>query len=147
MKRIIPKQKSQVFRNNIPYLLSKTNIWISEIEFIKIEQDFLKELLAEHVIGLCDTDNFTKAKLLLKGINHEAIVGESLIESIKEHKINLGLLIENIFLKKENIFREQHGFLNNEVENYFDNFKYLKKEVFDLILIIMRKEKQQNLLT
>lgn len=146
MKKIIPKQKSEVFMNSIEYLHHKTTSWISEIEFIRIEQDFLKELLAEYIIGLCDTHNFTKAKLLLNGINHEAVLGETLIESIKEHKVNLALLIENIYLKKENLFRDNHESLKNEVRNYFDNFKYIKKEVFELILLIMKKEKQQNLL-
>jgi len=146
MKRLIPKQKAPSFNNSVEYLHSKTQFWISEIEFIKIEQNFLKELLAEHIIGLCDTNNFTKAKLLLNGINHEAILGETLIESIKEHKINLGLLIENIYLKKENIFRDNHELLKTELKNYIENFKYIKEEVFELILLIMKKEKQHKLL-
>ena len=108
MKRLIPKQKAPIFNNSIEYLHSKSQEWISEIEFIEIEQDFLKELLGEHIIGLCDTNNFAKAKLFLNGINHEKILGEKLIKSIKEHKINLALLIENIYLKRENLFRDNH---------------------------------------
>jgi len=146
MKHIIQKQKAPIFSNSIEYLHGKTQNWISEIEFIKIEQDFLKELLAEHIIGLCDTNNFSKAKLYLNGINHETILGETLIESIKEHQINLALLVENIYLKKENLFRENHEFLKNELKNYIDNFKYIKEQVFELILLIMKKEKQQKLL-
>jgi len=146
MKRVIPKQKTPIFNNSIEYLHSKTNYWISEIEFIRIEQDFLKELLTEHIMGLCDTNNFNKAKLLLNGINHETILGETLIESTKEHQINLALLVENIYLKKENLFRENHEFLKNELKNYIDNFKYIKEQVFELILLIMKKEKQQKLL-
>ncbi|WP_456379044.1 hypothetical protein [Lutibacter sp.] len=146
MKQVIPKQKAQVFNNSIEYLHGKTQHWISEIEFIKIEQDFLKELLAEHIMGLCDTNNFTKAKLFLNGIHHEAILGETLIESIKEHQINLALLLENIFLKKEKLFRENHELLKIEFVNYIDNFKYIKQQVFELILRIMKKEKQHKLL-
>lgn len=146
MKRIIPKQKEPIFNNSIEYLHSKSQQWISEIEFIKVEQDFLKELLGEHVLELCDTNNFTKAKLLLNGINHEALLGESLIESIKELKINLALLSESIHLKKENLFRENHEFLKIEVKNYIENFKYIKKQVFELILRIIKKEKQHKLL-
>jgi len=146
MKHIIQKQKTPIFNNSIEYLHGKTQSWISEIEFIKVEQDFLKELLTEHIMGLCDTNNFSKAKLYLNGINHETILGETLIESIKEHQINLALLVENIYLKKENLFRENHEFLKNELKNYIDNFKYIKEQVFELILLIMKKEKQQKLL-
>lgn len=147
MKHLIPEQKATSFSNSVEYLHSKAKNWISEIEFIKVEQDFLKELLAEHIMGLCDTNNFSKGKLYLNGINHEAKLGESLIESINNHKINLALLIENIYLKKESLFRDNHEFLRNEVKNYIENFKYLKKQVFELILFIMKKEKQQKLLT
>ena len=146
MKRIIPKQKVPVFSNSIEYLHNKTKHWISEIEFIKIEQDFLKELLVEHVMGLCTSNNYKNAKLYLKGIYHEKILGEKLIASIKEHQINLALLLENIYLKKEDSFRKDHEHLKIELLNYIDNFKYIKEQVFELVLNIMNKEKQKKLL-
>ena len=146
MKRLIAKQKAPIFSNSIEHLHNKTKYWISEIEFIKIEQDFLKELLGEHVMGLCTSNNFKNAKLFLKVIYHEKILGEKLTKSIKEHQINLALLIENIYLKKEDSFRKDHEHLKIELINYIDNFKYIKEQVFELILHIMKKEKQQKLL-
>ena len=146
MKRLIPKQKAAIFNNSIEYLHSKSQQWISEIEFIEIEQDFLKELLGDHIMGLCDTNNFSKAKLFLNGINHEKVLGDKLIKSIKEHKINLALLIENIYLKRENLFRDNQEFLKIEFQNYVENFKYIKEQVFELILQIMKKEKKEKLL-
>lgn len=146
MKRIIPKQKMPAFDNSVDHLLSKTKKWISEIEFIKVEQDFLKELLSEHIFSLCTTHNFQKAKLLLNGITHEHKLGDELLINIKDHSVNLSLLIENIYLKREENFRKNHENLKIEVINYVDNFKYLKEQVFDLVLQIMRKEKQQKLL-
>lgn len=147
MKRVIPKQqKVAVYKHNIDYLHSKSKQWISEIKFINVEQNFLKELLAEHIIGLCDSNNFTKAKLFLNGINHEIKLGDKLLNSIKEHNINLALLIENVYLKKEGAIRENHKFLKTDVKNYIENFKYIKEQVFEIILHIMKKEKQQKLL-
>ena len=146
MKKIIPNQKSTIFNSSIEQLKSETYEWISEIEFIKIEQDFLNELLTDHIIGLCKTDNFNKAKLLLNGIAHESKLGDELICSIKDHKMNLALLLENIYLKKENDFRETHQLLLNEVKNYMQNFKYIKQQVFDLVLFIMKMSKNKKLL-
>ncbi|WP_456461096.1 hypothetical protein [Lutibacter sp.] len=147
MKRVIPKQqKVAAFKHSIDYLHSKSKQWISEIKFINVEQNFLKELLAEHIIGLCDSNNFTKAKLFLNGINHEIKLGDKLLNSIKEHNINLALLIENVYLKKEGAIRENHKFLKADVKNYIENFKYIKEQVFEIILHIMKKEKQQKLL-
>ena len=147
MKRIIPKQKMPVFNNSVEYLLNKTKKWMSEIEFIKVEQDFLKELLSEHIVSLCTTHNFQKAKLLLSSINHEKKLGNELLANIKDHNVNLSLLIENIYLKREDNFRSNHENLKSEVVNYLDNFKYLKEQVFDLVLLIMKMDKQQKLMT
>ncbi len=146
MKRIIPKQKMPVFNNSVEYLLNKTKKWMSEIEFIKVEQDFLKELLSEHIVSLCTTHNFQKAKLLLSSINHEKKLGNELLANIKDHNVNLSLLIENIYLKREDNFRSNHENLKSEVVNYLDNFKYLKEQVFDLVLLIMKMDKQQKLM-
>ncbi|WP_141119669.1 hypothetical protein [Lutibacter agarilyticus] len=147
MKRIIPKQKMPVFNNSVDYLLNKTKKWMSEIEFIKVEQDFFKELLSEHIVSLCTTHNFQKAKLLLSSINHEKKLGNELLVNIKDHNVNLSLLIENIYLKREDNFRKNHENLKSEVVNYLDNFKYLKEQVFDLVLLIMKIDKQQKLIT
>lgn len=147
MKRIIPKQRAPIFNNSIEHLLSKTKKWISEINFIKVEQDFLKELLSDHIIGLCETHNFQKAKLLLNGIEHERKLGNDLIQEIEDHNMNLALLIENIYLKREDNFRNNQEYLKLEVNNYIENFRYIKEQVFDLVLLIMKKEKEQKLLT
>ena len=147
MKRIIPKQKAPIFNNSIEHLLFKTKKWASEIEFLKIEQNFLKELIADHVIILCETNNFQKAKLLLSGIEHEIKLGNELLININDHNMNLSLLIENIYLKREDNFRNNHDSLKSEVINYIDNFKYLKEQVFELVLFIMKKEKQKKMLT
>ncbi|MDF1516835.1 MAG: hypothetical protein RQ864_11660 [Lutibacter sp.] len=139
-------EKRSNFDSSIERLHAKAQKWLSEIEFIKIEQNFLKELLSEHIIGLCKTNNYDQAKVLLKGIEHEAKLGSKLMESIKEHKINLALLLENIQLKNETKFRDNHRLLKVEVKNYIENFKYIKEQVFELVLMVMKNEKERKLL-
>ncbi|REE81760.1 hypothetical protein BX611_1296 [Lutibacter oceani] len=146
MKQIIPKQNKSFYNSSIEQLQNETNDWLSEIEFIKIEQEFLNELLTDYIIGLCETDNFNKAKLFLNGIAHESKLGSELKKSIKDHRMNLALLLENIYLKKENDFRKTHELLLNEVKNYIQNFKYIKQQVFELVLFIMKLDKKQKLL-
>lgn len=145
--QLTQKEKTTDFEISIERLHTKSQQWISEIEFIKIEQNFLKELLSEHIIALCETHNYDQAKTLLNGIEHEAKLGNKLIESIKEHKINLALLLENIQLKKESKYRDNHKLLKVEVKNYIENFKYIKEQVFELVLLIMRNEKERKLLS
>ncbi|MFA5297023.1 MAG: hypothetical protein WC389_02305 [Lutibacter sp.] len=145
--QLTQKKESSNIEISIGRLHTKTQQWISEIEFVKIEQNFLKELLAEYIIGLCTVENYTQAKLFLNGITHETKLGNKLMESFKEHKINLALLLENIQLKNENIFRNNHKLLKIEVSNYIENFKYIKEQVFELVLSIMKQEREKKLLS
>jgi hypothetical protein len=145
--QLIQDEKISNFEISVERLHTKAQQWISEIEFIKIEQNFLKELFTEHIMGLCETRNYDQAKMLLNGIEHEAKLGNKLIESIKEHKINLALLLENIQLKKETKYRDNHKLLKIEVKNYIENFKYIKEQVFELVLLIMRNEKERKLIS
>lgn len=145
--QLTQKEERSNLENSIGRLHAKAQQWISEIEFIKIEQNFLKELLSEHIIGLCETHNYDKAKMFLNGIEHENKLGNKLIESIKEHKINLALLLENIQLKNETKFRDNHKLLKVEVKNYIENFKYIKEQVFELVLLIMKNDKERKLLS
>lgn len=146
MKKNVPITKNSQIKSSIIELKNETSEWISEIKFIYIEQDFLEELLAEHVMGLCKTNNYSQAKLFLKGITHERKLGKLLEDEIRNHNVNLALLIENIYLKKEDSFRDKHKVLLSEVKNYIQNFKYIKEKVFELVLQIMKSEKKKKLL-
>ena len=144
MKKIASKKPCDDLK--IEHLYNKSKNWIQEIEFMRVEQDFFKELIIDHTLEICNSFNYNDAKFLLKGIEHENKLGEILIQDISEHRVNLALLLDSIFLKKEKQFRGDHEALKIEVINYLENFKFIKKEVFKLILQVMKKEKQQRLL-
>jgi len=144
MKKIVPNKPCNELK--IEQLYAESKNWIEEIEFMNVEQDFFRELIIDHTLEICNTSNYNEAKFLLKGIEHERKLGKTLITDIKEHSVNLALLLDNIYLKKEKQFRNNHEALKIEVINYIENFKFIKKEVFKLILHVMKKEKQQRLL-
>jgi len=142
MKKATEKEIN--YLDTIQFLHCRTEVWLSEIDFIRIEQKFLQELLTEHIMGLCDAQEFTKGKLLLSGINHEINFGNNLTKEIKDHKVNLALFLDNIYRNKENDFRESNKYLKKEVQNYIDNFRNIKEQVFELVLYIMKKEKNSK---
>jgi len=145
MRQVLHERKSIIFNCTIEHLQYKSQKWLTKINFTNTEQQFFEELLTEHIIGLCKNNDFKNAKLLLRGIDYEKKLSAKLIASINEHKINLALLIENIYLKKESVFRTNHEFLKLEVTKYIQNFKCIKKQVFALVLKIMKREKQKKL--
>lgn len=128
-------------RNSSRFLYGKTQQWSSDLEFLQVEQGFLKAMLSQCVIEHCYEDKFKTAKLLINSLKHEEELGLELINSIEEHRVNLALLIENIHLKKEDAFRKRHEYLKIEMKNYVMNFKYLKQQVYELILEVMKTER------
>ena len=138
--------KKRPFKSSYENLFEKTQRWISEIDFITIEQDFLKELLSEYIIGICKAHNFEQAKLLLESISDEKTKGSLLKEAIVKHQINLSMLLEGVFISKEETCRKNNKNLKNEIANFINNFKFIKRQTFELILKIMKLEKQQKLL-
>jgi hypothetical protein len=141
MGKLSQQEKPTNFNDaNIEQLFNKTKKWISKMEFIKIEQVFYKELLKQYIIKSCAANNFNKAKLLLDAVNNEIILSEKLFKSIEEHKINLSLLIEKIYLKKEAKFRKKHGVLKSEIINYISNFNCIKEQIFEIGLLILKKK-------
>ena len=145
MKKIVPNKPCDEL--TFEQLHEKVQDWLSEIEFILVEQKFLNEIIVEHTLEICNTENYAKAKLFIRGIEHENKLGKELIEALNKHRVNIDLFIENIYVNKEKEFRNNHKLLKLEVSNYIENFKYIKQQVFDLILFVMKNEKQQRLLS
>ena len=141
MKSIIHSTEDPTFFSSIANLHMESKRWITELEFINREQLFYKELLVEHIIEKCETCNFKVLKLYLKAITHEFELSKRVLEKLKDHRINLSLLLENIYLKREDGFREDHKLLKIEMENYLENFNYIKEKIFAIVLDIMKKEK------
>ena len=142
MKGIIPKQKNIIFNRSIEKLHKDCTIWLSEVKFIQLEQFFFRNILKNHIIEFCDAQKFKAAKLYLSSIEHEYLLGNQLRNSINDQKVNLALLMENIYLKREDRFRENHDFLTIDVQNYIESFKNLKEKLFEIILTIMEEKKK-----
>ena len=130
MSQITTKQTAPIINNSIEYLHNKTQQWISEIEFIKIEQDFLGELLAEHVLGLCTTQTYKKAKLLenLRYINKNQI--SDLLLTKDNLILQLFDIVSPIVLKLELskiLFLSLSSFLKNLLSFIIECFKISAK--------------------
>lgn len=133
-------------KDGVGLLHKKTQKWISEIEFVKIEQEFFKVLLSEHIIEFCNSQNLESAKKLLNEIEDESKLGDKLIHSIYDQRMNLSLVSENIYIKKDVDFRSIQKRIKTEFIAYRDKFKEIKSHVFELVLDAVKKEKQKRLL-
>ena len=134
MKRLIPKYRTPIFPNSIHELQDKTLLWIDELQFIQKEQFFFNSLMEECIMEHCSLSNWKQAKLLLSSIQNETELATKLLIRLKNHKMNLGLLLQHIYTKREDQFRDTHRFINNEFKNYVENYRCLKDQLFTLVL-------------
>lgn len=72
---------------------------------------------------------------------------EPLLKRIINHYNGLTLLIDGVDQpKEEKKYKEDHCVLINEVNQYFNSYKEIKKEIFNLIKSIIHHDNQKKLL-
>ena len=126
---------------------AKTTQWISELEFIKTEQHFLEELIEENTLNLLSGDTFSKSKELVTHLSNTEKKVDILLPKIHGHNNDLEILINNLETKKvQDHVKEIHYELETAVDSFLADFRELKTDVFDLIKLIIKRNKQKRLL-
>ncbi len=146
MKTIMPNIKYIESKNPDELHVESLN-WISELKFIKDEQQFLDELLKSHTIQLIEKQDFSKNKEIISHLSKLEKDGEKLLKKIINHENELLILVDGIDqIKEEKHYRFLHSTYIMKVTNYFNEYKDVKREIFDVVKKIMKHEKQKRLL-
>ena len=121
------------------YLMARH--WASDLEFFKIETLFLRGLLENHFIALCDDQHIGELKRL----------GEQLLDLDKdeyecEQLINLQLIKLGLVSKYESLgnkgeLDESQVEVENVVMTISKEYREIKREVFKLIEKVMKEDK------
>jgi hypothetical protein len=120
--------------------------WINELEFIKDEQIFLEHLLGSHFLELSTPELYEPTKKLIKNLKNIENKGNELKVTIKIHKKHIATLIESTGDTQKSESINEHIIIKKEFENYILNFKEVKKDIFDMIKEIMKKNKLKFLI-
>ncbi|TYP74249.1 hypothetical protein [Aquimarina intermedia] len=121
--------------------------WISELKFIKDEQHFLDELLESFSLQMLSDKNFAKSKTVINGLSDKRKAIEPMLKKIINHHNKLTILMDGINqLEEEKEYKEENRSLYIEVTEYLNEYKAVKRQVFDLIKTIMKHNKQKRLL-
>jgi hypothetical protein len=121
--------------------------WLSELNFIADELVFLEDLLAEYFIQLSTKEQYPEAKSLVAQLAESKRNVESMITEVKKHNNELYVLLDaedQPYEEKE--VKAEHRELIDKTDNYFKEFKALKKNMFILISNIMKHDKSNRLL-
>jgi len=124
------------------YLLAKH--WASDLAFFKLETVFLRGLLENHFIELCDSRYLTELKRL----------GKQLMDLHKdeydcEQLLNLQLIRLSL-VAKFNSLEGTKGLIASQVEIegivmvISEEYREVKRKVFKLLEVLMREHKVKN---
>ena len=120
--------------------------WINELEFIQDERIFLEHLLGSHFLDLSTPKLYEPTKKLIKELKKIENRGNELLVTIKIHKKRIATWIESVQFTEKLKFKNEHNKIKKEFKNYVINFKKVKKNIFDMIKEIMKKDKQKFLI-
>ena len=121
--------------------------WISELSFVKDEQQFFEDLIKSYTLQLLDSQNFPKSKEIVESLNKLQKKNYTLIKMIKTHENKLQIIVDGIDqLKEEKTYKNKHRALILDVSKFLREYRKLKTQLFDIIKVVMKKEKQKHLL-
>ncbi len=124
-----------------------TLLWRSELEFIKDEQHFLDELIKNHTLQLISEPLYKKSLETVSDLKNEKKQLKALLEKVKDHTNKLEILVDGVNQpQEEKKYKQDHYVLKVDVERYLQDYRETKKDIFDLVKLILRKEKEQRLL-
>ena len=121
--------------------------WLSELRFIKDEQQFLSNLIKSYTLQLIDASHFAESKKIVETLEALQKKNKKYIETVKTHENELLIMVDGIDqLQEEEAYRNKHRTLLVNINYYFKEYRKLKKQVFRTIEDIMKHEKQKRLL-
>ncbi|GAL65809.1 hypothetical protein [Jejuia pallidilutea] len=121
--------------------------WLSELRFIKDEQQFLTNLIKSYTLQLIDETHFSESQKIVEALSDMQKQNKTFIETVKTHENQLLIMVDGVDqIKEEQAYKEAHRVLIIDINAYFKRYRALKKQLFQTIEDIMKHEKQKRLL-
>ena len=116
-------------------------LWMSKLRFIKDEQGFLNDLIKNYTLQLLSEDLYKRATHFINLLQQEEIDVIKLLQKVQNHCNGLQILVDGVDeIREEKRYKEAHYYRKMEVIVYEQEFQKTKKEIFNMVKHIMRKE-------
>lgn len=120
--------------------------WISKLQFIKDEQGFLNDLVKNHTLQLLSEELYDGAKHFINLLYKEEREVVKLLEKVQNHCSGIHVLLDGVDeIRQEKKYKEAHYYRKMEVAVYEQEYRKTKKEIFNLVMQIMRKDSRKQL--
>lgn len=144
---IIPHNAKYVEWLNADEMHKHTKDWLSELEFVKDEHLFFKDLVKTYTLQLIETKKFAENKEIIDAINRSEKRNNLLMEDVRAHNNGLEIMVDGVDQpKEEESYKKEHRNLIISVSEYLKGYRSLKSQLFSLFEDIIKKEKTRRLL-
>ncbi len=119
--------------------------WISELNFMKDEHQFLAEMLTEYTLPIIESYLLSKVKNLIDRLTKYKEKTETLLNKIIEHRKGLLVMVDGINqLEEEKRYKKEHGELLIDINQLTREYNDLKNEIFVTITQALKQQKQKQ---
>lgn len=121
--------------------------WFSELKFIRDEQFFLNNLVKSFTLQLIDSNIYRNSKKIIERLQRAEKDIVSLFKKVQAHENQLEIIVDDVDqLKMEKAYLETHKELQIAMNNYTQQYREIKEQLFKLLSSILKKNKQKRLL-
>jgi len=120
--------------------------WISILQFIKDEQVFLNDLVKNYTLQLLSEELYERATHFISLLRKEETEVVKLLEKVQNHCNGVYVLLDGVDeIRQEKKYKEAHYYRKMEVAVYEQEYRKTKKEIFNMVKTIMRKESHKRI--
>jgi hypothetical protein len=118
--------------------------WVSELSFIKDEQQFLKNLIRLFAIKPLNKKQFGRIDDFKKAIEESHYRLEILFKQVQKHRNQLQIMMDDVNqLDMEKAYKKTHKKLFLKVNLYLLDYRNIKERGYVKLLSILKTEKQK----
>lgn len=118
--------------------------WISELSFIKDEQQFLKNLIQSFAIKPLTKLQFDRMAGFKKAIEENQYRLELLFKKVQKHKNQLQIMVDEVNqLDMEKAYKKTHQRLYTMMNLYLLDYRTVKERGFVKLASILKSEKEK----
>lgn len=119
---------------------------ISELNFLKDELQFLRDMISAHTLELIDGKTYEEAAKIGADLHTYSNRLQALLKELKVHSNNLKVLLDDVEEPNElKNYKDRHYRLMLEVINLQGDIKTTKRTIFSMLGTILKKSKQKKI--
>ncbi len=120
---------------------------ISDIQFIKDELQFLRDLLTNYTLVLIHEKTLERAKKIAGELDAYELSAQQLHQDLKQHEHNLQKLLKKVEIAKQlTHYKNIHYQLMMRLINFYTDFRKTKERIFKVFTELLKQEKSRRLL-